>query len=184
MVLIVLNSLIYSVSCAQNFIPPSEGNAVVYVVRTSSFGSALTFRIFHNDNFVGVFKGKGYLRYELPAGEQLLWAASEYKKFLKCDLKAGGTYIIASNHSPGFMKNHVVLTPITAEDSKFEKCKHVILNGKAITTSNRKKTEIKNSLSNSGFISTTLKQYNEEQKFENRTKEITPNMAIPLDKLQ
>lgn len=163
---------------------PAKGNAVVYIVRTTSFGSALTFKIFHNENFVGVFKGKGYMRFELPAGEQLLWTYSENKKFLKCDFKAGGMYIISTTHSPGVVKNHVVLTPISVDDSNFEKCKNEILKGKAITTSEKKKAQIEKSLADKGFINTALKQYNEEQKFEKRTKSITPEMAIPIDRLQ
>ncbi|MCU4175330.1 hypothetical protein [Carboxylicivirga sp. N1Y90] len=184
LLLVVLNSLICIVVSAQKFIPPAEGNAVVYIVRTSSFGSALNFRVFHNENFVGIFKGKGYIRYELPAGEQLLWFVSEKKKFLACELKSGGTYIISSTHSLGVVKNNVVINPISSDNSQFESCKNVILKGKEITTSDKKKASIESSLSNSNFIDTTLKQYHEEPKFEKRTKEITPEMAIPLIKLQ
>lgn len=182
--LALLSTLFCSGLFAQGFVPPAESNAVVYIVRTTSFGSALTFKIFHDENFVGVFKGKGYMRFEVPAGEQLLWTSSENKKFLNCDFKPGGTYIIATMHSPGLVKNHVVLTPISSKHSNFEKCKNEILKGKEISTSDNKKAQIESSLAKNGFVSKTLKQYNEEQKFENRTKEITSNMAIPIGKLQ
>lgn len=182
--LVVLNFLICFVSSAQEFTPPAEGNVAVYIVRTTSFDSALTFRIFHNEDFVGVFQGKGYLRYELPAGKQLLWASSQNRQFVDCDLKPGGTYLISSMHSPGFGKNHVKLFPVSVSDSNFEKCKQVVLKNKAITTSEEKKAEIELTLLERDFVNTILKQYNEELKFEKQTKTIIPEMAIPLNKLQ
>lgn len=182
--LIVLNLLICFVSSAQEFTPPTDGNAVVYVVRTTSFGSALTFRLFHNEDFVGVFQGKGYLRYELPAGKQLLWASSQNRQFLDCDLKSGGTYIISSMHSPGFGKNHVILSPVSISDSNFEKCKEVILKNKEIITSEKKKAALEKSFKEKDFINTTLKQYYDEHKYEKQTKIITRDMAIPINKLQ
>ena len=175
----LLNFLFSFALYAQEFIPPAEGNAAVYIVRTTSFGSAHTFRFFHNENFVGVFKGKGYLRYELPAGEQLLWASSQNRQFLDCYLKPEGIYFISSMHSPGFGKNHVVLSPVTANDSNFQKCKEVVLKNKPIITSKEKKAEVEKSLIEKDFMSTILKEYNEEKKFEKQTKKITTDMAIP-----
>lgn len=182
--LIILNFLICFVSSAQEFTAPDEGNAAIYIVRTSSFGSALTFRFFHNEDFVGVFEGKGYLRYELPAGKQLLWASSQNRQFLDCDLKNGGTYIISSMHSPGFGKNHVKLSPVSLSDSNFEKCKSVVLKNKAILTSEGTKASIQKTLEDKDFMKNTLKQYNEDLKYEKQTKIITSDMAIPIELLE
>jgi hypothetical protein len=33
------------------------------------------------------------MRYECPAGERLLWASSEDKEFLRCNLKSRGNII-------------------------------------------------------------------------------------------
>ena len=176
--------LIYCfVSHAQGFQPPNNKNAVIYIVRTTSFGSAHTYRVFHNEEFIGVFKGKGYMRYELPAGNQLLWVASENRRFIECDLKAGETYILSSMHQPGGLKNHAVLKPITINDSSFEKCKEVILNGKEITTSNKKKAKIEEELAKKDFANSMLKKYKEDQKFTKKAKEITADMCIPLEHL-
>ena len=168
---------------AKEFIPPAKGNAVVCIVRTTSFGSAHNFRFFHNENFVGVFKGKGYMRYELPAGKQLLWAASENKQFLDCDLKPGGTYIVSAMHSVGVVKNPVVLTPVSVTDSNFEKCKQVVLKNKEITTSDKKKAQVEEMIADNDFVNSVLKQY-KENKFEKQTKKVAAEMAIPLGKLQ
>lgn len=182
--LIAFNFFICFTSSAQKFIPPADGNAVVYIVRTTSFGSALTFRIFHNEDFVGVFQGKGYLRYEIPAGKQLLWTSSQNRQFIDCDLKSGGTYIISSMHSPGFGKNHVKLSPVSITDSNFEKCKAVVLNNKPIITSEAKKAALEKSFKEKDFIGTTLKKYYDEHKYEKQTKKITIDMAIPSDVLK
>lgn len=182
--LILLIGILSLGAFAQDFVPPADGNAVVYLVRTTSFGSALTFRFFHNENFVGIFKGKGCMRYELPAGKQLLWAASQNRRFLDCDLKPGGTYFISVLHSPGFGKNHVILSPVSVDDSNFEKCKEAVLKNKQIVTSEEKKAEVEKTLLEKDFMNTILKQYNEENNFENQTKKITPAMAIPISKLK
>ena len=182
-ILFLLNFLFGVALNAQEFIPPAEGNAVVYIVRTTSFGSAQTFRFFHNEKFVGIFNGKGYLRYELPAGKQLLWASSQNRRFLDCDLKPGGTYIVSAMHSPGFGKNHVVLSPVSVNDSNFESCKKVVLKNKPIITSEKKIAKVEMTLIEKDFINTILKQYNVDLKFESQTKKITTNMAIPSNKL-
>jgi len=94
---IILNSLLLllinasSHVLAQGFKPPEGDNAVVYFVRVSNWGGAVSFEYFHNTKFIGIFKGQNYIRYECPAGENLLWVSSEDKEFLKCDLKAGET---------------------------------------------------------------------------------------------
>lgn len=65
-------------SFCQGFTPPKEGNAVVYFVRVSGYGGAISF--------------------EFKEGKHLLWASSENKQFIKCELQAGKTYIILCKH--------------------------------------------------------------------------------------
>lgn len=182
--ILLLNTLLCFNLGAQTFTPPAEGNAVVYIIRTSSFGSAQTFRFFHNETFVGIFKGKGYMRYELPAGKQILWASSENKRFLDCDLKAGGIYLVSSKHKPGIVKNRSVLTPVTVDQPNLESFKDVVANNKEITTSEEKIAEMNKKLTDSGFIQDALTQFEEEQRVERHTMDITPDMAIPLEILQ
>ncbi len=45
---------------AKGFKAPSEGKAVVYFTRVSSWGGAYSFEYFHQDKYIGVFKGKNY----------------------------------------------------------------------------------------------------------------------------
>ena len=110
---------------AQGFQPPSEGKAVVYFTRVSSFGALVSFEYFHQDKYIGVFKGKNYLRYECNPGENLLWASSENKEFLTADLKAGGTYIVMVNIAMGVGKARVDLEPVTPTNKdEFERAKN------------------------------------------------------------
>lgn len=67
--LLLLSIIICTTAFPQGFTPPAEGNAAVYFVRVSSYGGAVSFEYFHNEEFIGVFKGKNYIRYECPAGK-------------------------------------------------------------------------------------------------------------------
>src|SRR6187402_752971 len=112
---------------AQGFQPPSEGKAVVYFTRVSSFGALVSFEYFHQDKYIGIFKGKNYMRYECDPGETLLWASSENKEFLTADLKAGGTYVVLVNIEMGVGKARVDLEPITpTSKEKFERARELV----------------------------------------------------------
>lgn len=67
----------------------STGKAVVYFTRISAYGFSTSFEFFHNDQYIGAFKGKNYMCYECDLGEQLFWASTENKEFLTADLKEG-----------------------------------------------------------------------------------------------
>ena len=111
---------------SQGFTSPADGNAAVYFVRVSNYGGAVSFEYFHNKKFIGVFKGKNYMRYECPAGENLLWASSEDKEFLKCDLKAGETYIVLVNIEMGPFKARIGLERIGIDNPDFERVKELV----------------------------------------------------------
>jgi len=63
--LVIMSLLIRVPLMAQGFVPPAEGNAVVYFTRVSSYGGAVSFEFFHNDEFIGIFKKKNYMRLSL-----------------------------------------------------------------------------------------------------------------------
>src|SRR4030042_2771508 len=120
---------------AQGFQPPSPGKAVVYFVRVTSYGYAVSFEYFHNDKYIGVFKGKNYMRYECDPGEQLIWASSENKEFVTCDLKAGGTYILQVDVIMGAMKARVGFTTFDVSDNeRFDRAKALIMKEAPVVT--------------------------------------------------
>lgn len=168
---------------AQGFQPPAPGKAVVYFARVSSYGGGTSFEYFHNDKYIGVFKGKNYMRYELDPGEQLLWISSENKEFITCDLKEGGSYIIIIDIIMGFWKAHVGASPITVEDTeKFERAKELILDKKPIVTPQKKIDQLNDKLSD--FIPEMLERYENEWKAERNFKHVSPDMAIPEEAMQ
>lgn len=169
---------------AQGFTPPADSNAVVYFVRVSNYGFAVSFEYFDNDKFIGVFKGKNYMRYECPAGERLLWASSEDKEFLKCNLKAGETYIVLVNIEMGAWKARIGLEPLRADHSVFQRAKDLVLAQKPVETSAEKIQSTQKKLEERGFIENILKRYETEWKDAKNTKVITPDMFIPKEKLQ
>jgi hypothetical protein len=167
---------------AQGFQPPAEGKAVIYFVRVSGWGGAVSFEYFHGDKYIGVFKGKNYMRYECDPGEQLLWASSENKEFLTADLKAGGTYIVIVDVIMGGWKAHVGLKPITVNDRElFERAKKLVMKKKPVVTSEEKIKKLNKKLED--FIPEMLSRYENEWKDKRNFRHISPDMAIPEDEL-
>ena len=169
---------------AKGFTPPAESNAVVYFVRVSNFGGPVSFEYFHNQEFIGIFKGKNYMRYELPAGEHLLWASSEDKEFLKCDLKAGETYIVLVNIEMGAWKARIGLEPLLADNEDFERVKELVNSKEPVVTPQSKIESTQKKLVARGFIDNIMTRYENEWKDAKNTKIISPDMCIPKDKLQ
>jgi hypothetical protein len=172
----------FSSLLAQGFQPPSPGKAVVYFVRVTSYGFAVSFEYFHQDKYIGIFKGKNYMRYECDPGEQLLWASSENKEFVTCDLKEGGSYVILVDVIMGGMKAHVGFNPITASDDQFDRAKELINSQPPVVTSQEKIDELNKKLAE--FIPEQLRKYNEIWKNEKNFKHVSADMAIPEEAMK
>ncbi|MBC8320716.1 MAG: hypothetical protein H8E34_08340 [Bacteroidetes bacterium] len=178
---IIMLSSIFSLF-AQGFQPPTEGKAVVYFVRVTHYGLAISFEYFHQDKYIGVFKGQNYFRYECDPGEQLFWASTENKEFVTADLKAGGTYIVIVDVIMGAWKARVGLTPISVNDQKlFERAEKLINKKKPIVTSEAKIENMNKKLND--FITEKLEKYNNDWKNDKNFKHISADMAIPPDAL-
>jgi hypothetical protein len=168
---------------SQGFIEPADSNAVVYFVRVSNYGGAVSFEYFHNEKFIGIFKGKNYMRYECPAGEQLLWASSEDKEFLNCNLKAGETYMVLVNIEMGAWKARVGLEPLTIDNEDFERAKALVMKQKPVVTPEAKINSTQKKLDDRGFVENIMERYENEWKNAKNTKIISPDMFIPKEKL-
>lgn len=168
---------------AQGFQAPKEGNALVYFARISSYGGAASFEFFHQDQFIGVFKGKNYIRYECEAGEQLFWASSENKEFITADLKAGESYIVIVDVIIGAWKAHVGLTPISINDEdKFKRAYALIQEKAPIVTPQAKMDKTSKKLIK--FIPAKLKMYEDKWKHEKNFRHIDADMAITIEALK
>ncbi|MEO9802994.1 MAG: hypothetical protein ABJF04_07090 [Reichenbachiella sp.] len=169
---------------SQGFTPPAESNAVVYFVRVSNFGGAVSFEYFHDRKFIGVFKGKNYMRYECPAGENLLWASSEDKEFIRGNFKAGETYLVLVNVQMGAFKARIDLEPLTVDNEDFERAKALILKKVPVVTPEGKIQSTEKKLAEKGFVDRIMTRYEEEWKDGEMTSTITEDMSIPQDQLK
>lgn len=168
---------------AQGFQPPAEGKAVVYFTRVSIYGGTTSFEYFHGDKYIGIFKGKNYMRYECDPGEQLFWISSENKEFITADLKEGGSYIVIIDIIMGAWKARVGANPISVEETElFERAKELINNKKAVVTPEKKIEKMNIELAE--FITERLKQYEEEWKDVKNFKHISADMAIPPEAME
>jgi hypothetical protein len=167
---------------SQGFQPPAEGKAVVYIVRLTSYGFAISFEYFHNDKYIGAFKGKNYMRYECDPGKQLIWISSENKEFIECDLKAGGSYIILVNLYPGVMKARMESTPINVSDERFKEIKDFIVAEAPVVTPQEKIDAANKKLAK--FIGEQLSRYNAEIKGIKEVDQLTADMAIPEESMK
>ena len=101
--LIIVVSLILS-SCASTFqynkiAQPNSNDkemATIYVLRPSSFGSAIKFGVYQDEKLIGKLGPKSYLAWTVkPDGKELtIMSKSENKDMLTINPQAGKTYYI------------------------------------------------------------------------------------------
>ena len=163
---------------AKGFKAPSEGKAVVYFTRLTNWGLRTSFEYFHEDKYIGVFKGRNYIRYECDPGKQLLWTSSENKEFITTDLKLGGTYIVVVDPKNGIFKYRVGLNPITVEDGEKLNLAIELINEKEPILTSEKKIKRLN-IKLKSFISEKLKMYETIWKKKYDIVHISSDMAIP-----
>jgi hypothetical protein len=82
------------ISEGQTLKKPSEGKALVYIMRSNDLGGGINFRVYNKDVFLGALPSRAYFTYECEPGEHLFWAASENRDFVEASLEAGKTYVI------------------------------------------------------------------------------------------
>lgn len=165
----------------QGFQAPAEGKAVIYFVQT--LNGIIVWEFFHQDRYIGEFKGKNYLRYECDPGLNLFWVSSENKEFITADLQEGGSYIVNVYPIPGYFKAHVAVDIITVNDTKnFGPAKELINSEGPVTTPDSKIEEHNKKLEE--FIKERLDSYENEWKSTKNFKHISPDMAIPAESMK
>jgi hypothetical protein len=163
--------------CAQGFKTPSPGKAVVYFVPESKRGVA-SFKYFLGDKYIGVFKGKNYMRYECNPGQNLFWISSENKEFIIADLMEGGTYIVSVSVEMGWATARVSAFPVTTKSTDLFELAKTMINSKPPVITPDEKIKEENVLL-AGFIKEKLAMYENEWKNTKAYPHITPEMAIP-----
>jgi len=122
--LIFLFFFISKFAQAQDIPPAPLDKAVVYFVRSSSYGFAINFSYFDSTKLIGRFNGPKYIRYECNPGKHLFWARSENKDFIEAELEAGKIYFVEAVVRMGILFAEVELMPI--DPSKTKKMKKVL----------------------------------------------------------
>jgi len=167
---------------AQGFEPPEDGKAAVYFVRVTKYGKPTSFEFFHQDKYIGAFKGDQYMRYEVEPGNHLFWASSENKEFLTAEVEAGKTYIVIVDVIMGAWKARVGLTPLSIDDTEtFERAKELINKRPPVVTPENKIEKMNDKLAD--FIEEKLEMYETTWKNEQDYKHLSPDMAIPKEQL-
>ena len=164
------------------FTPPSPGKAVVYFTRVTKYGFAISYEYFHEDKYIGIFKGKNYLRYECDPGKNLFWASSENKEFVSADLAAGGTYVIVVDVVRGAWKARVGLSPIDSKDARFIRAKELVQEQNPVITPDS--VVVTRNIKLAAFIKDKLARYENEWKKTKNYKHITADMAIPAEAMK
>jgi hypothetical protein len=184
LILLVLIPFIFGINLAksQGFTPPSPGKAVLYFVPENKKGTA-SFEYFHNDKYIGVFKGKNYMRYECDPGQNLFWISTENKEFITADLHEGGTYIVIVCMEFGWARVRVSAYPLSSNSKEeFERVKKLIKSKAPVVTPEAKIQEMNIKLSD--FIKEKLAMYENEWKQTKDFSHIKPEMAIPIEMLK
>lgn len=169
---------------SQGFQAPAPGNAAIYFVRVTNVGGSSSFEYFRNRTFIGIFKGKNYMRFEYPAGKQLFWVSSEDKEFLDCDLQAGEIYIVLVNVEMGLVKARIGLEPILPANPDFLRVLEVVNSKPPIVTPDDLLAITTAKLHERGFIEEMMNRYNTEWKYASNNKVISPDMFVPFELLK
>ena len=180
MLTLVLVAGIATSTFSQGFIPPKDGNAVVYFTRITAMGFAISFDFFDSTTYIGQSAGRNYIRYECPPGPHLFWASSENKAFLTADLEANQTYVVIVDVLMGIGVARVGLTPIDSENKIFPKAKQLIL--KKVQDFQAPDFLAKENARLSKFIREKLQKYEDDWKHSLVIKHLGPEMSIPPDK--
>ena len=83
----------------------NESMAQIYVLRPSSYGSAITYKIHQNEKFIGELGPKSYLKWEVnpSEGEVRIISKAENYDVLRLVPKAGSTYYIKQKVLMGWL---------------------------------------------------------------------------------
>lgn len=116
---------------AQGLATPSEGNVLVYFIRTTGTGALINFKYFDGEKYLGKFSGKNYFVYECEPGKHVFWVTSENRQFMEADLLPNRVYMVEVIPTPGAIKAAVKILPIARDNQKSLKRVNKLISSKA-----------------------------------------------------
>ena len=92
--------------------------ARIYVLRPSVYGSAIKMKVYSNDKLVGITGGKGYLCWEVKAGQCSIQTNAENKDYFTINAKPGATYYLKQTPKMGVVMARVQLELLQEDEGK------------------------------------------------------------------
>lgn len=116
---------------------PSEGKALVYVIRTAGyFGAVITSAIHIDTTWIGATGGKSFVFGEATPGSHTIYITGGEKKYnLPFSFEANKTYYFKQNVKMGALYARFSLTPLSEKEGK-ENLKNCPLSAKRPSDSN------------------------------------------------
>lgn len=103
-------------------LPAPGNNAVVVVLRPSSFGEGVRFTVMDDKGaFLGQPLGSSYYALTLPPGRYTFVASAENADMVRADLIAGKTYYLLASVRMGMWSARVGLTALTTRSEQWVK---------------------------------------------------------------
>ncbi|MCA0133723.1 DUF2846 domain-containing protein [Winogradskyella alexanderae] len=165
-----------SINAQETIIPPSEGKAVIYFLRTTSLGALMNFRFFDEGNFIGKFNDRNYLRYQCDPGERVFWVKAENIDVLKTNLEVDKIYLVEANAVMGAMSAGVKFKLVNFDNEKQMKRINKLLETKKAVEFTQEELETEQEKSKL-VIQHGMKTVSKKLKKGKRLKIITPDMA-------
>ena len=164
--------------------PPSEGKAVVYIVRTSSAGSLINFKYFMDETYLGKFNGRRVFRYECDPGKHVIWARSENVDYIEAEFKANAIYLVEVKATVGFVKASVKLATVDGSDKRqmkrilkiFRKKKLIDLNEYMVSPETEEIYQSESDKMTDKKIQNGLEKIQKKKDKGRKVKKITPEM--------
>lgn len=97
-------------------VKPTDGKAALVIARTTSFGGAVNFHTYLEQNIIGVTKGKSCIvKNDIDPGVKYLITRTESLEEAKIDFQPDHIYYVQQSPRIGWVVARVTLTPMSQE---------------------------------------------------------------------
>ena len=102
-------------------VKPDQGKAALVVARTTSFGGAINFYTYLNEQIIGITKGKScFVKTDIEPGLTYLIARTESLETGKIQFEPNMIYYVQQSPRIGWVVARVTLTPVTLDHLRDE----------------------------------------------------------------
>ncbi len=94
-----------------------SNTALVTFIRPAFVGTAIQFRMWDSEKFIGHLSSQSYIQYKTTPGKHLFLARSENWSCVEAELEGGKSYFIIGKVRMGLLKARVALDPVNKGDN-------------------------------------------------------------------